>query len=108
MITTTKKAYIKIFDKKCKTWRKDPEANLMLLKWVENQSNELLKNRGYVFLRDIYEILGIPLDMESVTHGWFYDKKTYYWYGQIEFDIYQTDNDIKINFLNVENIMDNF
>ena len=42
----------------------------MFLKRQENYFNELLRKREYVFLRDIYEELGIKISSESCVVGW--------------------------------------
>jgi hypothetical protein len=34
---------------------------------------DLLRVRGYVFLRDVYEAFGIPITKASIYVGWYYD-----------------------------------
>lgn len=46
--------YARVFDDSCIGWTKDRKTNIMFLKHQENWFNELLRKRGYVFLRDIY------------------------------------------------------
>ena len=42
----------------------------MFLKHQEYYFNALLRNRGYVFLRDVYEGLGLNISSESCVVGW--------------------------------------
>lgn len=67
--------YSVIFDDCSHAWTKDKKYNLMFLKHQESFFNELLRKRGYLFLRDVYEGLGIPITKESCLVGWIYDEK---------------------------------
>lgn len=53
-----KSMYSQVFDSKCPLWDKNQKFNLLLLQSKQTYFNDLLKMRGYVFLRDIYEDLG--------------------------------------------------
>lgn len=75
MTEKTRSIYAKKFDKNSLSWTDDGEFNVMFLEGIERHYNDLLKYRGYVFLRDIYEDLGFPIDKTSLVVGWFYDKE---------------------------------
>ena len=62
--------YAVFFDSSCPLWSKDRESNEKLLREIETYYNELFKARGYVFLRDIYEKLGVGVTKESIVVGW--------------------------------------
>lgn len=58
-----------IFDKSNPNWSQDKEMNLMFIRHTENFLNDLLKNRGYVFLMDIYEFLDAKFDLETYLNS---------------------------------------
>lgn len=62
--------YARFFDEGCPNWEKTPEYNLMFLKAQQNYVNELLQVRGFVFLNEVYRILGIPETSEGQLVGW--------------------------------------
>lgn len=62
--------YSIIFDCNCEAWNDDEKRNEMYLKHACQYFNDLLKVRGYVFLRDIYEYLGVPVTKTSLVVGW--------------------------------------
>ena len=66
--------YARVFDDSCKYWTKDRNANIMFLKMQEYYCNELLRTRGWLFLRDVYEKLGIRITKESCLVGWIYEE----------------------------------
>jgi len=43
---------------------KNVEFNRAVVKEAEKRSNSLLKNRGYIYLNQIYELLGVKWDVE--------------------------------------------
>lgn len=91
--------YARVFDSSCSAWEKDRTFNLMYLQATQNYFNDILKARGYVFLRDIYEYLGIPVTATSLIVGWVYDLKNGVGDNYIDFCIQATDGaDIQIDF----------
>ena len=68
-----KSMYSQVFDSKCPLWDKNQKFNLLLLQSKQTYFNDLLKMRGYVFLRDIYEDLGFPITLKTLFVGWVYD-----------------------------------
>ena len=98
--------YVRCFNPSCKGyWTDNRDYNLLYLKHYQTYFNELLKVRGYVFLRDIYEALGFPITKESVVVGWWYDLSESTIYKGVDFGInYDTTGpDILLNF----NVMGN-
>ena len=92
--------YARCFDSSCKAWADNREYNLMILSYYQTYFNDLLKTRGYVFLRDIYEALGFPITKERVVVGWWYDLSGFTRYKGIDFGInYDTTGiDFLLNF----------
>lgn len=69
------KSYTCEFNRNASLWQNDDRYNQMFLKSTEHYFNELLMARGYVFLRDVYEALGIPITKVCIFVGWLYDLK---------------------------------
>ena len=92
--------YARFYDDGCKGWSKDPEFNLMFLKQQMNYANELLKNRGYVFLNEVYEMLGIPKTKAGQIVGWIYDEKNPIGDNFIDFGIYNENIEKNRDFVN--------
>ena len=65
--------YARRFNCKSVLWREESELNRTFFRAMQTYFNEVLQARGYVFLRDIYEKLGIPIDYASIVCGWIYD-----------------------------------
>ena len=62
--------YARFFDEGSPSWEKNPEYNLMFLMSQQNYLNERLQVRGYVFLNEVYRLLGIPETSEGQIVGW--------------------------------------
>lgn len=84
--------YAKFYDDGCKGWEKDAETNLFFLRAEQNFANDRLKTRGYVFLNEVYERLGIPVTTAGNAVGWIYDPDNPDHEGDnfIDFGIYDT------------------
>lgn len=70
-----KKTYsvVKVFDKRSCMWYSDRDYNKMTVKNCLEDSFELLKRNGYLFLNDVYQLLGFPLTREGQMYGWIYN-----------------------------------
>lgn len=66
--------YAVVFDKRSYEWTTDLKVCLMFLKHLEAHCNELLQARGWLFLRDVYEKLGLPVTRDSCLVGWIYEE----------------------------------
>ncbi len=87
-----KSMYARVFDSSCKNWDKVQEVNLMYLKSQQNYFNDILRWRGYVFLRDVYECLGFPVTQTSLFVGWYYDPTNTLGDNYIDFDIHEKED----------------
>lgn len=54
-------------------WEDNPEFNLYFLKGVENQANYVLHSRGYIFLNEVYDMLGFEHTQFGQLVGWYDD-----------------------------------
>ena len=74
MSEKTLSKYAVVFNYCSQHWTKDGDYNLMFIKRQEMYCNELLKSRKYLFLRDVYEMLGIQVTKESCLVGWIFEE----------------------------------
>ena len=92
--------YARFFDEGCAGWTKDSEHNLYFLKCQQNYANERLKTRGYLFLNDVYEMLGIPKTKAGQIVGWIYDEKNPNGDNFVDFGIYDINKERARAFVN--------
>lgn len=60
----------KVFDVSSHMWDKNSQYNGLYINAVLRKFDDTLHVRGYVFLRDIYEQLGLKITNESCILGW--------------------------------------
>lgn len=92
--------FARFFDDGCSGWDPNPEYSLMFLNQQQNWANEKLKRQGYLFINDVYEMLGIPKCKEGQTHGWVYDEKNPIGDNFIDFGIYDIHVEKNRDFVN--------
>lgn len=92
--------YARIFDDGCTGWSKNAEYNLMFLKQQQAYANTLLKNNGYLFLNEVYDMLGIPRSKAGQVVGWIYDEKNPIGDNFVDFGIYDLYNEKARDFVN--------
>lgn len=92
--------YARFFDDGCTGWTKDPEYNLMCLRDQEKYANMLLKKKGYLFLNDVYDLLGIPRSKAGQIVGWIYNEECPNGDNYVSFGIYDTNRPENRNFVN--------
>ena len=92
--------YARFFDVGCKGWDKDPEYNLLTLRSAQSYANEKLRSQGYLFLNDVYDMLGIPRTRAGQVVGWVYDEKNPVGDNFVDFGIYDLYNEKARDFVN--------
>lgn len=92
--------YAKCFDNGCTGWTKDAEMNKMFLRRQQDWANDRLKARGYLFLNEVYESLGIPKTKAGQIVGWVYDAKNPRGDNYVDFGIYNIHNEQARDFVN--------
>lgn len=92
--------YARFFDEYCTGWQKSPEFNLMFLRQQQSYANDKLKSQGYLFLNDVYEMLGIPKTAMGQVAGWVYDESGKYSDNFVDFGIYDLHNEQARDFVN--------
>ena len=68
-------SYARFFDDGCLGWERDSELNHMFLLQKQTFANERLKAQGYLFLNDVYDMLGIPRSKAGQVVGWVYNEE---------------------------------
>ena len=92
--------YARFFDEYCTGWDKDPEYNLMFLKQQQAHANRLLQTNGYLFLNEVYDMLGIRRTKAGQVVGWVYDEKNPIGDNYVDFGIYDLYNEKSRDFVN--------
>lgn len=92
--------FARFFDDGCTGWSKDSEYNLMFLKHQQNHANDMLKSRGYLFLNDVYDMLGIPKTKAGQIVGWVYDEENPIGDNFVDFGIFDIYNEKARDFVN--------
>ena len=89
--------YARFFDEDNPHWNFDPERNLMFLKQVEVIANTKLRTQGYLFLNDVYEMLGLERSKAGQLVGWIYDKENPIGDNYVSFGIFNAGNEDFVN-----------
>lgn len=97
---TDRSDYAKFFDAASDQFEKDAEYNLLFLRKQQEYANDLLRCRGYVFLNEVYEMLGIQKTKAGQVVGWIYDEKNPTGDNYIDFGIYNFNDEANRRFVN--------
>lgn len=92
--------YARFFDETCSGWTRNAEFNLTFLNQQQNWANEKLKAQGYLFLNDVYGMLGMEKTKAGQAVGWVYDEKNPIGDNYVDFGIYDLYNKQKRRFVN--------
>ena len=96
--------FSRFFTVGCDNWQKDAEHNLWYLKQQQNYANEKLKAQGYLFLNEVYDMLGIPRSKAGQIVGWIYDDKDPVHLEKhdnyVDFGIYNVNREANMDFVN--------
>ena len=93
-------SYSKFFDEGCAGWEDDAEHNRYFLIQQMNFANEKLKAKGYLFLNEVYDMLGIPKTKAGQTVGWIYDEKNPIGDNYVDFGIFDVHKEKVRDFVN--------
>ena len=92
--------YARFFDESCSSWNKSQFHNQMFLKQQQNYANDLLKAQGYLFLNDVYKMLGMDVAPYGQVVGWIYDEKNPVGDNFVDFGLYDLNDETKRLFIN--------
>jgi hypothetical protein len=95
-------SYARFFDEYSGYWDKTPEYNLMFLRTRQSYANDRLRANGYLFLNDVYEMLGIKKSKAGQVVGWVYapDDPEHNGDNYVDFGIYNINKKESRGFVN--------
>ena len=98
--------YARFFDNGNTGWDENPEFSLKFLIHQQDWANELLNHRGYVFLNEVYDMLGIPRTKAGQIVGWVKNNKDENADHYIDFGIFNVNRPKSRDFVNgYENVI---
>lgn len=65
--------YIRLFDDGCDGWNPDPGYSLSFLRAQQAIADDMLHSRGYLYLSEVFEMLGFKETAASRVTGWVMD-----------------------------------
>lgn len=94
--------YAKIFDEYNRNWKNNPNSNLLFLRSQQRYATDLLRLQGYLFLNDVYEMLGFDPTKEGQVVGWIYnpDDPNFKGDNYVDFGIYNVARERARDFVN--------
>lgn len=94
-----KHPYSVIFDESNPNWERDSGYNLIFIKNAEDAATRKLRRKGYLFLNDVYDMLGIPNTYIGQFAGWVWDPADPSIDSRVDFGLYDDYNPQKVAFL---------
>lgn len=92
--------YARCYDETCIGWDRDAELNKSFLMMQQSFANQKLQAKGYLFLNDVYEMLGFPATRAGQAVGWVYDEKHPVGDNYVDFGIWDITKEANRNFVN--------
>lgn len=92
--------YAKVYDDGNIGWTDDSEYNLLFLRKQQDYANEKLRSKGYLFLNEVYDMLGFPRTKYGQIVGWIFDEGCPVGDNYVDFGIYNYDDPKKRDFIN--------
>lgn len=89
--------YARFFDEFSTSWRRDPESNRFFIQCQQQWANTRLQARGYLFLNEVYESLGLEPTEAGQLVGWLYRGTGD---GFVDFGLFNFENQASIDFVN--------
>lgn len=97
--------YARVFDETCTGWTRNSEMNKVFLLQQQAYANEKLKRYGYLFLNEVYDMLGIPRTRAGQVMGWLYDEE-YLFGNNVDFGLFSEHNRRFVNGLEKTVVLD--
>ena len=92
--------YTVCFDETCSGWQRDAEANKFFLLRQQDYANEKLRARGYLFLNEVYDMIGARRTKAGQVVGWVYDESNPIGDNYVDFGIFDIHCEANRNFVN--------
>lgn len=93
--------FARCFDETCPMWTRDWEHNRFFLEMQQKAANDILQRRGWIFLNEVYAMLGFDKTPRGHEVGWYYDAS-----GErdcdnfVDFGLYDLNDENKRLFIN--------
>lgn len=94
----TDNSYARVFDETCGAWKNDKNHNLFTIRAQQSYANDLLTSRGYLFLNEVYDMLGIQKIKAGQVIGWLYDSENPILNNYVDFGIQDYGDYILLDF----------
>lgn len=92
--------YTVCFDETCNGWVRDAERNKFFLLQQQGYANDLLKAKGYLFLNDVYDMIGAKRTEAGQIVGWVYKDDNPIGDNYIDFGVFNIHSEASRNFVN--------
>lgn len=92
--------YAKIFDETNPHWERDSDYNQMFLVGRQKDANNKLRTQRYLFLNEVYSMLGFPETKAGQVVGWIYDPDDRTRDNYIDFGLFDPRNGKAKDFIN--------
>lgn len=90
--------YARMFDQNTSSsWNKEPGYNRFFIQCQQNYANDMLKSRGYLFLNEVYNMLGLSWTKEGQLVGWVLGDCGD---GYVDFGVFEGDRFMGQEFVN--------
>ena len=94
-----KHPYSVVFDETNPYYERGAGYNLIFVKNVQDAANRKLRKKGYLFLNDVYDMLGVPNTYIGQFAGWVWDPANPKIDSYVDFGLYDEMNPQKVAFL---------
>lgn len=85
--------YSRVFDDQTSNyWELGKERNLFFVRYVESHMTSILRGRGYLFLNEVYRVLGLKETKTGTVCGWVYDKSNPIGDNEVIIDVVPCEN----------------
>jgi hypothetical protein len=92
--------YTACFDETCPNWVKNAEDNKYFLMQVQKWANDRLQAKGYLFLNEVLEAIGVQETRAGSEVGWIYDKDNTIGDNYVDFGIFNIYSEPNRRFVN--------
>ena len=94
-----KHPYSVVFDETNPYYERGAGYNLIFVRNVQDAANRKLRKKGYLFLNDVYDMLGVPNTYIGQFAGWVWDPANPQIDSYVDFGLYDEMNPQKVAFL---------
>lgn len=93
--------YARFFDESCQLWRNNTKGNEYTLKLMQENANSKLQAVGYLFLNDVYDMLGISRSKIGQLVGWVYEDEK----SHVKFSLHEGPKNMIMVDFNVDGLI---